>query len=307
MHNDELDIDASLVRQLLATQFPRWAELPIQRIEPTGTDNAIYRLGEDMVVRLPRVARTVATLEKERAWLPRLAPHLPLAVPVPLAEGTPTAGYPWVWSVYRWLEGTDATVEPIADLDRAASDLARFIAALQAIDPAGGPPPGEHNFFRGEALAARDAAVRVSIAALHDEIDVGAVTTAWEAALRAPDWRRPPVWIHGDLDARNVLVEDGRFSAVIDWGSLGVGDPACDAMVAWKLLSADTRGTFRDALSVDDATWTRGYGWALSQALNALSYYTLETNAVLVREAERWLAEVLAYRPDGLSRRSRSS
>jgi aminoglycoside phosphotransferase (APT) family kinase protein len=307
MHHDELDIDASLVRRLLASQFPRWAELPIERIEPTGTDNAIYRLGEDMVVRLPRVARTVATLEKERAWLPRLAPHLPLAVPVSLAEGTPTAGYPWVWSVYRWLEGTDATVEPIADLGRAASDLARFIAALQSIDATGGPPPGAHNFFRGEALAARDDAVRASIASLHDEIDVEAVTAAWEAALRAPEWRRPPVWIHGDLDARNVLVEDGRFSAVIDWGSLGVGDPACDAMVAWKLLSADTRGTFRDALSVDDATWTRGYGWALSQALNALSYYTLETNAVLVREAERWLAEVLAYRPDGLSRRSRSS
>jgi aminoglycoside phosphotransferase (APT) family kinase protein len=297
MHHDELDIDASLVRRLLASQFPRWAELPIERIEPTGTDNAIYRLGDDMVVRLPRVARTVATLEKERAWLPRLAPHLPLAVPVPLAEGTPTAGYPWVWSVYRWLEGTDATVEPIADLGRAASDLARFIAALQSIDATGGPPPGAHNFFRGEALVARDDAVRASIASLHDEIDGEAVTAAWEAALRAPEWRRPPVWIHGDLDARNVLVEDGRFSAVIDWGSLGVGDPACDVMVAWKLLSADTRGTFREALSVDEATWTRGHGWALSQALNALSYYTLETNAVLVREAERWLAEVLADRP----------
>jgi aminoglycoside phosphotransferase (APT) family kinase protein len=141
-------------------------------------------------------------------------------------------------------------------------------------------------------------AVRASIAALHDEIDVDAVTAAWEEVLRAPEWQRPPVWIHGDLDARNVLVEDGRLSAVIDWGSLGVGDPACDVMVAWKLLSADTRGMFREALSVDDSTWTRGHGWALSQALNALSYYTLETNALLVREARRWLTEVLAdHRP----------
>ena len=297
MHDDELDIDASLVRRLLASQFPHWAELPIERIEPTGTDNAIYRLGDDMVVRLPRVARTVATLEKERAWLPRLAPRLPLAVPVPLAEGMPAEGYPWVWSVYRWLDGVDATVEPIADLGRAASDLARFVAALQAIDPAGGPPPGAHNFFRGEPLAARDAAVRSSIAALRDAIDVDAVTAEWEAALRAPEWRRPPVWIHGDLDARNVLVQGGRLSAVIDWGALGVGDPACDVMVAWKLLSVDTRGAFREALSIDDATWARGRGWALSQAVNALSYYTLETNAVLVREAQRWLAEVLADRP----------
>ena len=293
MHDDEFDIDASLVRRLLASQFPHWAKLPIERIEPTGTDNAIYRLGDDMVVRLPRIARTVATLEKERAWLPKVAPHLPLAVPAPLAEGVPADGYPWVWSVYRWLEGRDATVEPIADLGRAASDLARFIAALQAIDPAGGPPAGEHNFFRGEPLAARDAAVRSSIDALRDEIDVDAVTAAWEAALRAPEWPRSPVWIHGDLDARNVLVQDGRLSAVIDWGSLGVGDPACDVMVAWKLLSADTRRAFRQALSIDDATWARGRGWALSQALNALSYYTLETNAVLVRESRRWLAEVL--------------
>ncbi|HEX7311444.1 MAG TPA: aminoglycoside phosphotransferase family protein [Gaiellaceae bacterium] len=294
MHSDELDIDASLVRRLVASQFPHWAKLPLERIEPTGTDNAIYRLGDDIVVRLPRVARTVATLEKERAWLPRLAPHLPLAVPIPLAEGKPAEGYPWVWSVYRWLEGADATVEPIADLGRAATDLARFITALQSIDATGGPPPGAHNFFRGEALVARDAAVRASIAALRSEIDVDAVTSAWEAALRTPEWQRPPVWIHGDLDARNVLVEDGRLSAVIDWGSLGVGDPACDVMVAWKLLSADTRGMFREALSVDDASWTRGRGWALSQALNALSYYTLATNAVLVREARRWLTEVLA-------------
>ena len=285
------------MRRLLASQFPDWAELPLERIEPTGTDNAIYRLGDDVVVRLPRVARTVATLEKERAWLPRLAPHLPLAVPVPLAEGKAAEGYPWVWSVYRWLEGNDATVEPIGDLDRAAIDLARFIAALHAIDPTGGPRPGEHNFFRGEALPARDAAVRSSIAALHDEIDVDAVTSAWEGAPRAPVWQRSPVWIHGDLDARNVLVEDGRLSAVIDWGSLGVGDPACDVMVAWKLLSADTRSTFRETLLVDDATWTRGHGWALSQALNALSYYTLETNAVLVREARRWLIQVLADHP----------
>jgi aminoglycoside phosphotransferase (APT) family kinase protein len=297
MHSDELDIDTSLVRRLLASQFPRWAELPIERIEPAGTDNAIYRLGDDMVVRLPRVTRTVATLEKEREWLPRLAPHLPLAVPVPLADGTAAEGYPWVWSVYRWLEGADATVEPISDLGRAAAELAPFIAALQSIDAAGGPTPGAHNFFRGEALAARDAAVRASIAALGDEIDVDAITAAWEAALRAPEWQGPPVWIHGDLDARNVLVEDGRLRAVIDWGSLGVGDPACDVMVAWKLLSADTRGTFREALSVDAATWTRGHGWALSQALNALSYYTLETNAVLVREARRWLTEVLADHP----------
>jgi aminoglycoside phosphotransferase (APT) family kinase protein len=294
MHADEVDTDAALVRQLLAAQFPHWADLPIESVEPRGTDNALYRLGNDMVVRLPRRERTVGTLEKERAWLPRLAPSLTLAVPIPLAEGRPTEDYAWTWSVYSWLEGENATADRLADLERAATDLARFVAALQRIETTGGPGPGEHNFFRGEALAERDAAVRASIPALRRDIEVVAVTAAWDAALSAPEWNGLPVWIHGDLDSRNLLAMDGRLSAVIDWGSLGVGDPACDVMVAWKVLSADSRDIFRTALSLDDATWARGRGWALSQALGALSYYTLETNPVLVREAWRWMGEVLA-------------
>jgi aminoglycoside phosphotransferase (APT) family kinase protein len=294
MHADEVDVDDALVRRLVATQFPQWANLRIEPVEPRGTDNALYRLGDDMVVRLPRTERTTATLEKERKWLPMLAPHLPLAVPIPLAEGTPGEGYPFVWSVYSWLRGENATVERVTDLSRLATDLATFVAALERIEPAGGPPPGRHNFFRGEPLAARDAAVRESIRELGDEIDVAVVTEAWEATLGVPEWQRTPVWIHGDLDSRNLLVEEGRLGAVIDWGGLGVGDPACDVMVAWKVLSAETRHIFRSELSVEDAAWARGRGWALSQALNALTYYTMETNAVLVREARGWLAEVLA-------------
>lgn len=295
MHADEVDIGAPLVRRLLAAQFPHWRDLPLEPVLPRGTDNALYRLGDDMVVRLPRRERTSATLEKECRWLPRLAPFLPLPVPVPLAEGLPGAGYPFKWSVYRWLKGDNAIVQPVADLSRLATDLARFIAALQQIAPAGGPAPGEHNFFRGIPLAGRDPATRASIAALAGEIDVDAVTAAWEEALRAPDWQRPPVWIHGDLDSRNLIVEDGRLSGVIDFGGLGVGDPACDVMVAWKVLSADARDIFRTELSVDEATWARSRGWALSQALIALAYYTLETNPVLVHEARRWMAEVLAH------------
>jgi aminoglycoside phosphotransferase (APT) family kinase protein len=294
VHADEANTDSSLVRRLLAAQFPQWADLPIEPVEPRGTDNALYRLGNDMVVRLPRRERTVGTLKKERTWLPRLAPYVTLAVPTPLAEGRPTEDYAWIWSVYSWLDGENATADQLADLGRAATDLARFVAALERIDTTGGPGPGEHNFFRGEAIGERDAAVRASIAALRDDIDLRAVIAVWEAALCAPQWKRPPVWIHGDLDSRNLLALDGRLSAVIDWGSLGVGDPACDVMVAWKVLSADSRDIFRTALSIDDATWARGRGWALSQALGALSYYTLETNPVLVRESRRWLVEVLA-------------
>jgi aminoglycoside phosphotransferase (APT) family kinase protein len=199
-----------------------------------------------------------------------------------------------VWSVYSWLEGETATADRIPDRRRAAVDLAQFVAALQRLDPTDGPPPGRHNASRGVPLVRRDEATRAAIASLRDRIDVEAVTAVWEAALHAPEWRDAPVWIHGDLDSRNVLVEQGRLSAVIDWGCLGVGDPACDVMAVWKLLSADTRDIFRAELSIDEATWARARGWALSQTLIALAYYTLETNAVLVLESERWMADVLA-------------
>lgn len=294
MHADELEIDSALVGRLLAAQFPEWASLPLEPVPFFGTDNAIYRLGNDMAVRLPRRQKNVGQLEKERRWLPRLAPLLPLAIPVPIAAGTPGAGYPFTWSVYRWLEGETATVAHIGELGHAAVELARFVAALQHVDPTDGPPPGEHNAFRGVPLATRDKATRSAIASVGGSVDNAAVTAAWEEALRAPAWERSPVWIHGDLDARNLLVDRGRLSGVIDFGCLGVGDPACDVMVVWKVLSADTRKTFRAALSVDDATWSRSRGWALSQALMALSYYTAETNPQLVSEARRWLMEVLA-------------
>lgn len=293
MHADELDTDAALVERLLTQQFPHWADLPIEPVLPMGTDNALYRLGDDMVVRLPRRPRDSIVLEKERRWLPKLAPLLPLAVPVPLAKGAPGDGFPLSWSVYSWLRGENAVLARLTDLSRAASDLARFVAALQRIDPADGPPPGEHNAFRGVPLAGRDEATRSAFASLGSAIDDHAVSVVWEAALRAPKWEREPVWIHGDLDSRNLLAVDGCLSAVIDFGCLGVGDPAYDVMVAWKMLSRESRETFRAALAVDDATWARARGLALSQSLTALSYYTLETNAVLVLEARRWLAEVL--------------
>jgi aminoglycoside phosphotransferase (APT) family kinase protein len=293
MHVDELDIDADLVRRLVAAQFPQWAELPLTAVDPRGTDNALYRLGEDMVARLPTRERTSATLKKEQRWLPKLAPLLPLAVPLPLADGMPSEDYPLEWAIYGWLDGENATDERVTDLNRLAIDLAQFVSALQQIDVAGGPPPGEHNFGRGGPLSTRDKATRAGIVSLSGSIDTTVVTAAWETALEASDWGRPPVWFHGDLDARNMLVAEGRLTAVVDFGCLGVGDPACDVMVAWKVLSAETRGVFRDALAVDDATWARARGWALSQAVIALPYYTMDTNPSLVVEAQRWLAEVL--------------
>jgi aminoglycoside phosphotransferase (APT) family kinase protein len=289
MHVDEMDTDPALVRRLVATQFPDWAGLPIEPVPFFGTDNAIYRLGDELAVRLPRREKNVETLAKELRWLPVLAPQLPLPIPTPVAVGEPGAGFPFRWAVYRWVAGEAPSSATVG-----AGDLAAFIAALQRVDPAGGPLPGPHNAFRGEPLARRDGPVRAALRALSSTLDVAAATSVWETSLAAAEWSEAPVWIHGDLDARNVLVRDGRLSGVIDFGCLGVGDPACDVMVAWKLFSAGSRESFRAALAVDGATWRRARGWALSQALGALSYYTNENNPVLVREARRWLAEALA-------------
>jgi aminoglycoside phosphotransferase (APT) family kinase protein len=251
-----------------------------------------------MAVRLPRIHWATEQVNKEHRWLPTLAPLLPLAIPVPLAKGTPGEGYPWHWSIYRWLDGENATIERIADPRQAATELAHFIAALQRIDPTGGPPPGPHNSSRGVPLATRDSHTRTAIEALQGIIDADAATAAWEAALQAPVWPGPPVWIHGDLQSGNLLAVEGRLSAVIDFGCLGVGDPACDLIVAWNLLSAETREVFRAALAVDDATWARGRGWALSVGLIALPYYQ-STNPVLAGISRYAIDEALADHKHG--------
>ena len=263
---------------------------PDRSLARGGTDNAIYRLGEDLSVRLPRRRKwTPGSLDKEFEWLPKLRRLLPLSVPTPVARGTPGEGYPHEWAVYNWLDGEDATSAPL-DLPGAAADLAELLAALQRIDPAGGPP-GVGS--RGGSLRPLDQVTRSGIAALAGLIDADAVTEAWEHALAAPDWHLPPVYVHGDLDARNLLVRDGRITAVIDWRELCVGDPACDVKVAWAVLDAETRPIFRELVEIDDATWARGRGWAVSQAIGAIAYY-LHTYPVIVQEARRWLAEALA-------------
>jgi aminoglycoside phosphotransferase (APT) family kinase protein len=292
MHVDEIPIDTALVRGLIDHQFPHWAALPLAPVHSSGTDNAIYRLGEDMAVRLPRRPGASEQIEKEYRWLPKLAAQLPLDVPAPLALGKPAGNYPFQWSVCRWLEGENAVVTPTTELAQAAQDLAHFIRALQRVDAGGGPAPGVHNSGRGEPLAMRDTASRAALANLHGIIETGAAAAAWDAALQASAWNGPPVWLHGDLLPSNLLVKAGRISAVIDFGCLGVGDPACDVMAAWTLLSADSRRTFRAALKVDEATWVRGSGWALSFGLIALPYY-LHSNPVLAATARRAIEEVL--------------
>lgn len=295
MHMDKLELDVSIIRRLLAAQFPQWADLPIEYLRSSGTDHAIFRLNDDMAIRLPLLRRVVDQVHKEQRWLPVLAPHLPLQIPVPIGKGAPGEGYPWHWSVYRWLEGEDATVRPIADEQAAAIALARFVNALRKVDPTGGPSPGEHNFGRGVPLTLRDARTREAIHKLDDVLDAGELTAAWEDALRAPAWDRRPVWIHGDLSPLNLLVERGELNGVIDFGAMAIGDPACDLLCAWTVLSGDGRQVFRDALGVDDATWARGRGWALSVGLIVIPHYQ-DTNPVLTDIAHRAIVEALADR-----------
>lgn len=292
MHANEVHTNVQLVGRLLAAQFPWWANLPLTPVSSAGTDNALYRLGSDMVVRLPRIDWAVGQAEKERQWLPRLAPHLPLTVPEQLAVGEPAEGYPWPWSIYRWLPGESASLERLADPCQAAAQLAQFIMALWQIDTAGGPPAAENN-LRGAPLALRDEPTREAIAVLAGMIDIKAATAVWEAALEAPGWEQEPVWFHGDLLSGNVLVEQGRLSAVIDFGGLAVGDPACDLMIAWSLFSGASREVFRAETAVDEATWLRGRGCALSQAVIFIPYY-LHTNPIGVANARRMIAEILA-------------
>lgn len=286
MHSDELPIDESLVRELLADQFPEWVGLPLTRVEPAGTDNAVFRLGDELSVRLARREGATEPGGKESVWLPRLALLVPLEIPVPVAQGVPSEEYPWFWDVCTWLEGETMPASEI-DGEGAARDLAAFVSAIQQVDPAGAPSG------RGIPLEARDKEIRYWLARFDGD---PVVTEEWRRALAAPPWHGPPVWHHGDLDARNWLVREGRITGVIDWGAMGVGDPACDVMVAWKLGSAAARDAFREALPTDDATWERARGWALSQAVAALAYYTPANNPSLYREAERWLELALSER-----------
>ena len=292
MHDDEVGTDAALVRALLAGQFPQWAGLPVERVESSGTDHAIYRIGDRLAARLPLIGSATRQAAMEAQWLPKFAPHLPLAIPVQLARGRPAAGYPFAWSVYAWLPGENAN-GTIRDLVQAAADLAGFISALRGVDTAGAPE--RRRYSRGGPLAEGDEQVRRSVAELGDRIDGAAALRSWAESVAAPGWAGPEVWLHGDLLPGNLLVVEGRLAAVIDFGTLGVGDPAGDLLPAWNVFGGESRARFRAELAVDDASWLRGRGWALRQAVVALPYYW-DTNPGMIRQASHALAEVLADR-----------
>ncbi|MFI5805063.1 aminoglycoside phosphotransferase family protein [Streptomyces sp. NPDC051561] len=265
--------DTALARELVDSQFPEWAGLPLERVEPGGSDHVIHRLGTELAVRLPRHTGPLGHLAKEFAWLPRLAPHLSLAVPVPVAQGRPDFGYPWPWSVFRWMDGEVATVDALGDSPDAARELAGFLGELWGFGEVCRPDPGAAAALAPEPLASRDRSTRADIEKVAEVFDADAMTAVWDTALAAAPWSRPPVWFHGDFHTGNLLTVGGRLSAVIDFGGLGFGDPASDLMMAFTLLNSPGRSVFRTNLDVDDATWARGRGWALTCGLNAYTTY----------------------------------
>ncbi|MGR6431992.1 aminoglycoside phosphotransferase family protein [Rhizobium sp. PAMB 3174] len=290
MHEDSLAIDESSIRRRLAEQAPPWADLPMRRIHSTGTDNALYRLGDELLVRLPLRESAIASLSKELDWLPRLT-GLPLAIPRLRHRGRIDLGKPCEFGIFDWIDGEIATPEAIADADEAAVALAAFIKALQRQPTEGAPVAGPENSRRGVPLSEMAEATLSSIDLLADEIDTRAAKDLW-ASVVDERHRSAPVWLHGDLKADNLLTKHGRLTAVIDWGLSAVGDPAADYAAAWTWVQPESREQFRDALELDDGDWQRAKGWALYGAVIALSYYRGGKNEALCRQCRLTLSRL---------------
>jgi aminoglycoside phosphotransferase (APT) family kinase protein len=299
LHADEVAVDVELARALIASQFPPWSSLDLMPVGSTGTDSVIFRLGDRMGVRFPRIESAVDQVHKEFEWLPVVASDLSVDVPQPVARGAPGLGYPWPWLVYGWLDGQSALEVHLDDEAPFAADIADFLLQLRRLRRDRAPIAGE----RAGPLARCDQHVRSSLETLHDEVDVGAALQLWRQALAAPRWTAPPVWVHGDLLPGNLLVSRGRLSGVIDWAATGLGDPACDLMCLWA-LGNDAREAVRAATRIDDATWIRGKGWVLQQAVMFIPYYRTTLPNVVDAARQRLLAVLGDGRKGPLTRSS---
>jgi aminoglycoside phosphotransferase (APT) family kinase protein len=282
LHDDEIPISAELVRSLVSTLPTAYERPTLRRLDSTGSTNALFRLGDDLLVRLPRQPGGSATIEKERRWLSYLAPSLPVAVPEVVAMGEPALGYPERWSVVRWLEGVPPLLPEPGEPARhdLAHALASFVTGLRGADvPAAARQDPSLRWYRGDPLALLDVSTRADLAACADidglDLDLDACAALWAEAMALPaaDDSAPPRWYHGDLVAENLLVRDGGLAAVLDFGGLSLGDPTVDLVVAWEALDPEARDTFREEVGVDDGDWLRGRAWALAIAVMTFPYY----------------------------------
>ncbi len=293
MHHDEFEVNDTLVRRLLTSQFPEFGSLPVTIVEPWGTDNAIWRLGTDLVVRLPRIHWAASQVDREANWLPRIAPHLSVAVPKPVVVGEPDFGYPYRWAVHEWIPGECASLEGVSDPVIFATDIAKVTVELRNV-PTDAAPAARN---RARPLAEYDRDTRRAIRHASHLIDADTALAIWEAALAADPYNGPAVWVHGDLEG-NCLMTDRQLCGIVDWGSACVGDPAVDVQVIWSpLFTDDSRGAFVELLAVDDATLARSRGAAINQACAALPYY-LNTYPLIVERSWHKLAALGVPRLD---------
>lgn len=287
MHPHELAIDSTLVHTLLQHQCPQWAHLPLLVIPSSGTDHALFRLGDDFIVRLPRIDWAAAPIDKEYDWLPQIATYLTTPIFTPIFKGSPNAIYPWSWLIAKWHKGHNPKAERADEYGRLAEDLAHFLNQFHAIPLTSGPPSR-----RGTPLTDLNEETQSAIHLLDGEINIPAITDLWQQLMNTPPWPQASVWVHGDFLPGNILIQNNRLSAVIDFSDLGIGDPACDLVIAWSLLNVTSRSVFRNHLTyMDDHTWMRGKGWALSVALIMLPYYK-NSNPVLTKLARRMIEQV---------------
>jgi len=288
MHSNETEVDLALAQGLLRSQFPELSRQSLRPVASSGTENAMFRLGDELALRLPRLAGAAEGLIRESVWLPYLEQRLSLPVPVPVSLGEPAEGYPYPWAVVRWVPGEPARPDLLTDPVQVGRDLAAFIHCLQAVEVTNDQP----RHARDRHPRDQDAHVRLGLEGLRGEVDAAKVEAIWSKVLTAPDYSGPPLWCHADLMCSNLLLTDGRLSGVIDWETAGVGDPAVETHAAWGLLPAGGRQAFRDDLGVDEATWLRGVGWILPGVFGIVYYR--ETNPILVAELVRAINEVVA-------------
>lgn len=260
-----MNISTNIVQKLIETQFPEWKGLPIKAVKESGHDNRTFHLGDDMAIRMPSAASYEPQVKKEARWLPFLAKHLSLPITQPLKVGKPTKDYPHIWSINQWIDGETARLGNV-NMHQLALDLANFLKELHQVNASQGPKSGQHNFYRGGDLSVYHEETMQAIENLADKIDQAKSIAIWQEAL-ASKWEKAPVWLHGDLAAGNIIVEEGKLVGVIDFGIMGVGDPACDLVMAWTFFDEKASARFIKEMNLDEDTWKRAKAWALWKAL----------------------------------------